>query len=331
VKNVENKEKPLKITDGGMAAFFAGMALRYNPKAEPGLNLVIQFNLENENYYLVIDGDECEAYRGVHQNPNLTIITPTDIWMKISTGELDGARAFIEKLFKAEGDMNIMLKFNTLFSDSQTRLDTRREFQKTAKDFEGIPDHRGPIKLSGMQWLNIAFAPWILLWIWGSISPGILPQIVAAGIALTITLYHLITNRPTLFEKGTCIYLILAAILWGIGIEFYISYSRIITYVFLGILWLGSLINFFCLTAEYSRLPYPKEIWGSRAFTKTNDILCGIWGLYFLIMAVYNYYMMILSEFYLILMIVSYISLIPMFSFTSWFQKWYPSKMIRKS
>ena len=182
-----------------------------------------------------------------------------------------------------------------------------------------------------MGWLNIAFIPWIILWIWGSISPGIIPQIIAAGIAVIIILYHLITNRPTLFEKGTSIYLILAASLYGFGIEFFILYSRIINYIFLGALWLGSLMNYFCLTAEYSRLPYPKEIWTSPAFLKTNDILCGIWGIYFLIMAVYNYIMVLFSELYLILMIISYITLIPMFSFTSWFQKWYPSKMIRKT
>jgi putative sterol carrier protein len=328
---MESEKKPLKLTDGGMASFFAGMALRYNPKADPGLNTVIQFNLESENYYLIINNDECKAYRGSIQNPNLTVITPTDVWMKIATGELDGAKAFMKKSFKTEGDMNILLNFSKLFTESDRQLDTSREFQKTPKDFEKIPDHRGPIKLNGMQWLNIAFIPWILLWIWGSISPGILPQIAAASIAFIITLYHLITNRATLFEKGTCIYLILGAILWGIGFELYITYSKVITYVYLGGLWLGSLMNYFCLTAEYSRLPYPKEIWSSRAFLKTNDILCAIWGIYFLIMAVYNYMMILFSEWYLILMIISYLSLVPMFSFTSWFQKWYPSKILSQS
>ncbi len=325
------EEKPLKLTDGGMATFFAGMALQYNPKAEPGLDAVIQFNLENENYYLVINKAECKAYRGSYPDPTMTIITPADIWMKISTGELDGTKAFMKKLFKVEGDMNLVLKLNKIFSESDSQEAISRESQKPIKNLEKIPDHRGPLNLPAMMWLNIAFIPWMIIWIWGSISPGILPQIVAAGIALIITLYHFLTNRPTLFEKGTCIYLIFAAVLYGIGIEFYITYYRIINYLFLGGLWLGSLMNYFSLTAEYSRLPYPKAIWGSRAFLKTNNILCGLWGLYFLIMAIYNYIMIIFSELYLILMIISYISLIPMFSFTSWFQKWYPSKMIRQS
>ena len=307
------------------------MALQYNPSFEPGLEAVLQFNLENEQFHLIINQGECKAYKGPHQEPTTTIITPAEVWMKISSGELDGTKAFMKKLFKVEGDMNILLKLNKLFSGSESHKPISRDAQKHVKNLEKIPDHRGPLNIPAMGWLNIAFIPWIILWIWGSISPGIIPQIIAAGIALIITLYHLITNRPTLFEKGTCIYLILAASLYGFGIEIFIFYSRIINYIFLGVLWLGSLMNYFCLTAEYSRLPYPKEIWTSQAFLKTNDILCGIWGLYFLIMAVYNYIMMLFDELYLILMIISYITLIPMFSFTSWFQKWYPSKMIRKA
>jgi putative sterol carrier protein len=328
---MKNEEKVLKLTDGGMTSFFAGMALRYNPKAEPGLDAIIQFTLEEENYYLVIAQDECRAYKGSHTDPSMTIITPADIWIKISTGEIDGTKAFMEKLFKVEGNMNLLLKFNKLFSESDTSGAVSREFQKSIKNLEKIPDHRGPLNISGMLWLNIAFIPWILLWIWGSISPGILPQIIAAGIALLIIVYHILTNRATLFEKGTCIYLVLAAILYGIGVGFFITYSRIINYLFLGALWLGSLINYFCLTAEYTRLPYPKEIWSSRAFLKTNDILCAIWGLYFLLMAVYNYLMLLFREIYLIMMIISYLLLIPMFKFTSWFQKWYPSKIIKQS
>jgi putative sterol carrier protein len=325
------EKKPLELTEGGMATLFAGMALRYNPKAEPGLQAILQFNVEEESYYLMIKQDSCTAYRGSHQNPTMTIITPADIWTKISTGELDGAKAFMEKLYKVEGDVGLLLKFNKLFSESDSQGAISREAQKPIKNLEKLPDHRGPLNISGIAWLNIAFIPWIIVWVWGSISPGLLPQIVAAGISLLITIYHVLTNRATLFEKGTCIYLAITALLYGIGIEIFISYSRIINYIFLGGLWLGSLMNNFCLTAEYSRLPYPKEIWSSRAFLKTNDILCCVWGVYFLIMAIYNYFMILYSEFYLTLMIISYLLLIPMFRFTSWFQKWYPSKMIRES
>ena len=118
---------------------------------------------------------------------------------------------------------------------------------------EKIPDHRGPLKISGMVWLNVAFIPWMIIWIWYSISPGFLPLIIATSISIIITFYHLKTNRPTLFEIGTCIYLIIVVFLFGMGLEFFIKYLKVINYIFLGGLWLFSLTKFFSLTAEYVR------------------------------------------------------------------------------
>ena len=195
----EHRGSPLKMTDNGMAPFFAGMAEQYNPKAVPGLKAVIQFNLENDNYYLIISGNECKAYKGLHPNPTLTIITPADVWMKISLGEIDGTRAFMKKLFKVEGDMSLLMKLQRIFLESDITDESSKEFQQSVQNFDNIPDHRGPLKIPGMLWMNIAFIPWMIMWIWGTISPGLLPQIVAAGVAFIIILYHMITNLPTLF------------------------------------------------------------------------------------------------------------------------------------
>ncbi len=108
--------EPLKATDDGMSAFFAGMAQIYNPKAIPGLKAVMQFNLDDEKYCLVINENECTAYEGSYPEPTLTIISPRDVWVKISSGEISGAAAFMKKLFKVEGDMSLLIKINKLFS-----------------------------------------------------------------------------------------------------------------------------------------------------------------------------------------------------------------------
>ncbi len=317
--------KPLKMRDRGMAAIFAGMAALYDPEFEPDLNAVIQFNLEKKNYFLVFNENECKAYGGSHPEPTTTIITTADNWMKISMGEIDGARGFTEGLFKVEGDVNLLLKMDQMF-----KRDALDDSSRTVQNFDKIPDHRGPLKIPGMLWMNIAFIPWIILWIWGSFSPGLLVQIVVAGVALIITLYHVITNRPTLFELGTCIYFIFAAILYAINWNFFLAYSRVINYIFIGGLWLGSLFKQHSLTAEYVRYAFPKQIWGMRAFLKTNDILTGIWGIFFLFMAYLNFIIITNSELTIILTIISYLLLIPMFMFTSWFQKWYPPRLIGK-
>ncbi|MFW9894793.1 MAG: NAD(P)H-dependent oxidoreductase [Candidatus Thorarchaeota archaeon] len=116
VEIVIPEQEPLKTTADGIASFFAGMATQYNPTAVPELNCVIQFKLDENLYYLIINNHECEAYEGTHSNPTMTLISPIDIWMKISSGEIDGRKAFMDGLYKVEGDMSILLKFNQLFS-----------------------------------------------------------------------------------------------------------------------------------------------------------------------------------------------------------------------
>ena len=318
----------LSTNDGGNAAFFAGMADKYNPKAEPGLESIIQFKLENENYHLIVQRDKCRAYKGEHSRPNVTIKTPMDVWMKISSGELNGAKAFMKKMYTVEGDMGILLKMNRLFSGPGGPEDISPEPQISARKLEKIPESRGPLKIPGLMWLNIAFIPWIVLWIWYSISPGFIPVISVTIISLLITLYHLKTNRPTLFESGSCIYLIVAVLLYWIGIEFFITYLTMFNNIFLGGLWLISLIKTFSLTAEYSRHGFPKALWSTRAFLETNNILTGLWGIFFLCSAILNLVAITYPEISLVLMIIGYLLLIPMFMFTSWFQKWYPSKMV---
>ena len=112
----EPEVEPLKVTDKGMAPFFAGMASQYNSSVISNLKFILQFNLDENHYYLIIQGDNCKAYEGIHPNPTLTITAPTNIWMKISTGEISGTKAFMEGLYEVEGDMSILLQMEKLFS-----------------------------------------------------------------------------------------------------------------------------------------------------------------------------------------------------------------------
>jgi len=114
IESVESE--PLKITDDGMGSYFAGMAAQYNPKAVPKLSCIIQFKLDEGLYFLLITNNKCKAYKGIHQNPSITIISPLDLWKKISGGEIDGAKAFMDGLYKIEGDMSLLLKLDQIFS-----------------------------------------------------------------------------------------------------------------------------------------------------------------------------------------------------------------------
>jgi multimeric flavodoxin WrbA/putative sterol carrier protein len=83
------------------------------------LSAKIQFEVNGEENFishLKIAGGSCVCEEGPADKPDLVIKTPADVWLKISRGELSGQKAFIEGLYKVEGDMTLLMKLNRLFS-----------------------------------------------------------------------------------------------------------------------------------------------------------------------------------------------------------------------
>jgi len=97
----------------------AGMPLAFNAQAAGDLQAVIQFDVGGEEpgqYYLRIAKGQCAAFEGEHPNPSLTIHTPSEIWIAISCGELDGTQAVMQGKYTVEGDLSLLIRFNDLFS-----------------------------------------------------------------------------------------------------------------------------------------------------------------------------------------------------------------------
>ncbi len=323
-----NELKPLRISDGGINAYFAGMATQYNPNSIQDLQGVLQFNLDNEKHHLIIKSEKCSAYKGTHPNPILTVTSSKTNWFKISSGQIDGKQALLDNLYTVEGDTSILMNLDKLFSDKEESL-VRTNIERLEK-LEKVPDQRGPIKIKGSLWLTIAFIPWIVLWIFSNFISTALTRIIASIISIILILYHLSTNRPTLFEMGTCLYLVLSTIFHLVNWSFLITYALTIDYIFLGALWLGSLMLYFPLTSEYSRLDYPKILWVDESFLKTNRILTGVWGIYYLLSAILYLFIAFDTSISLIIVILANVLLAPLFIFTGWFQKWYPNQMLKK-
>jgi putative sterol carrier protein len=94
------------------------MPLSFNPAAAGSLKGKIQFDVsgdENFTGYLSIAGGKCTYHDGQTDKPQLLIQTPADVWVKISTGVLNGPKAFMDGLFKVEGDRNLLMKMGELF------------------------------------------------------------------------------------------------------------------------------------------------------------------------------------------------------------------------
>jgi multimeric flavodoxin WrbA len=95
------------------------MPLGFQPGAAGDLTADLQFEVSGEEKFtshLKIANGRCTYHDGPADKPSLVIKTPADVWLKISGGELSGQKAFMEGRYKVEGDMNLLLKLNRLFS-----------------------------------------------------------------------------------------------------------------------------------------------------------------------------------------------------------------------
>jgi multimeric flavodoxin WrbA/putative sterol carrier protein len=104
-----------------MRDLIAGMAMAFNPQVAGGLEAVIQFNVTGDDpggYFLDIAAGKCTAYAGEHPAPKMTINTPSDVWMAISRGELDGAGALMGGKYSVSGDMGLLMRLSEIFSAS---------------------------------------------------------------------------------------------------------------------------------------------------------------------------------------------------------------------
>ena len=95
-----------------------GMPLTFQPDAAEGLTATIQFDVSGPEpgvYHLSIADGECLFHEGLADSPTLTIKTPSDVWIKISNGDLSGQTALMEGLYTAKGDLSLLLKLDSLF------------------------------------------------------------------------------------------------------------------------------------------------------------------------------------------------------------------------
>lgn len=97
----------------------AGMPIAFNAEAAEDLTAGIYFKVRGEepgDYYLEISGGTCTFHEGAPASATLTIETPSEVWVAIATGELDGQQAFMEQKYTASGDMSLLMRLNGLFS-----------------------------------------------------------------------------------------------------------------------------------------------------------------------------------------------------------------------
>lgn len=112
-------EKPGPKTARTARELLQMMPMGLNTSEAEGLSAVYQFQISGDEEFtahLTIADRKATYHEGPSENPNVTILTPADIWLKIARGELDGAQAFMSGKYKVQGDVTLLMKLNTLFS-----------------------------------------------------------------------------------------------------------------------------------------------------------------------------------------------------------------------
>ena len=100
----------------------AGMPTVFNAEAASDLSAHIQFDVSGEEtgiYYLNIEKGTCIFLEGESSGPTMTIHTPSEVWLAVSRGEMDGQMAFMQQRYTVEGDFSLLMKMNELFKTVQ--------------------------------------------------------------------------------------------------------------------------------------------------------------------------------------------------------------------
>ena len=96
----------------------AGMTNTFNAKAAHGIAAKIQFHATGEepgDYYLRVANGQCTFHEGISESSDLTIHTPSEVWLAVSRGELDGEQAFMQGKYRVEGDFRLLMRFSQIF------------------------------------------------------------------------------------------------------------------------------------------------------------------------------------------------------------------------
>ena len=298
----------------------AGSPPRVLAVAGQALDATIQFDVsgpESGVYHLRIAGGECTFHEGAAASPSLTISTPSDVWLKISRGELSGQEALMQGLYNAKGNISLLLKMDSLFKPA------------AEVSYEAPPGQRpaGPIPLPGMAWMQVDFLPWMIHWITFDI-PGV-SRWISVGLPLLLAAlivgYRLAFGRGNpswlLLEVGGMGFFALAGALALTNNTGFAVWGSVVSSVVMAALWLGTLL--FAdepLSANYSKWGYVKALWRNSMFIYPNAVISLMWGYQFIVAALVGAAAILLPNLMVVFTVTRYLLLVPAFIFTSVYQ-----------
>jgi len=117
------KGQPQEGGTGDMRLLLRGMAATFNSQTAGNLKATIQFEVTGKqtgDWFLSIENGKCTFHEGKVNDPNLTIQTPSEVWLAIANKEMDGQQAFMEGNYTATGDMTLLMRMRSLFGSQRS-------------------------------------------------------------------------------------------------------------------------------------------------------------------------------------------------------------------
>jgi len=109
----EFRKKKLIPRPDSLQSFMLLFPYGLNSKAAGDRKVLMQFDFSGEiedPCYFVIEKGKVDGKQGRHENPDITIQTPFELWMDIMTGKADGQQMFMEQKYKVDGDLALMIQ-----------------------------------------------------------------------------------------------------------------------------------------------------------------------------------------------------------------------------
>ncbi len=116
-------------------------------------------------------------------SPTTKVITPFTVWKEIAAGRISGSQAMMKKLYRVEGDFDVMLNWGKYFGSGNTKQNAEKSY--SAKKDKGTT-------------LMLTLIPWITFWIAAAID-SYTGAFVSIGVcALTEVLFF--RFRKTIYD-----------------------------------------------------------------------------------------------------------------------------------
>ena len=96
-----------------LEAFMAYSVLPFNGDAAGGKKVILQFRFSGEvedSCYFTFERGNIKATAGTSHTYDIAIETPFELWMDIITGKADGREMFLQRKYRVEGDLSLMLE-----------------------------------------------------------------------------------------------------------------------------------------------------------------------------------------------------------------------------